>query len=54
MKDQAWLIVMTTEGGITLRDVLEMEDSERLSWYERCLSHNERVQSDVESAKRRR
>jgi len=45
---------MTTEGGITLRDVLEMEDSERLWWYEKCLSHNEQVRADIDAAKRRR
>jgi len=54
VKDQAWVIIMTTEGGITLREVLEMEDSERLSWYERCVSHNEKVQSEIDAAKRRR
>jgi hypothetical protein len=44
---------MTTEGGISLRDIVEMEESERLRWYERCISHNEKVQADIEAAKRR-
>jgi hypothetical protein len=30
-----------------------MEESERLWWYDKCLSHNERVQAEIESKRRR-
>jgi len=45
---------MTTEGGISLREVLEMDEDDRLWWYEKCLSHNEKVQAEIDAAKRRR
>lgn len=45
---------MTTEGGITLRELLEMEDKERIYWYEKARAHQEQIEAKMESAKRRR
>jgi hypothetical protein len=53
VKDQAWFVIMTTEGGITLRELLEMEDKERIYWYEKCRTHQEQTEAKIDSAKRR-
>ncbi len=37
-------MMMTTQGGIALRDVLEMTDQERLRWLQRCIDYNEEME----------
>lgn len=37
--------MMTTEGAIGYRDVMEMSDSERLWWLQKCLDHNEAIEA---------
>lgn len=43
---------MTTEGGLTYRDVLAMDEKERLWWVQKCLDHNEEMEERMNSARR--
>jgi hypothetical protein len=40
---------MTTEGGMTYRDLMVMDDKERLWWLQKCIDHNEKQEEQAKS-----
>jgi hypothetical protein len=44
---------MSTEGAVTYGDVMQMDDLERTWWLQKCLDHNEEMESKIQSAKMR-
>lgn len=43
---------MTTEGGVSLRDIMAMDDKERTWWYDRCVEHSEQVEDKTRNIRR--
>lgn len=46
--------MMTTEGGMSYRDIMLMDEPERLWWLQKCMNHNDKIQEDTSKAKTRR
>lgn len=42
---------MTTEGGLGYRDLMTMDEKERLWWLQKCVDHNEEMQDKIDRAK---
>lgn len=40
-------MMMTTEGALTHRDIMEMSDQERLWWLQRCIDRNEAIEGKL-------
>jgi hypothetical protein len=40
---------MTTEGGLTYRDILLMDEKERMWWLQKCIDHNEKQEEQSKS-----
>lgn len=42
---------MTTEGGLGYRDLMTMDEKERLWWLQKCVDHNEEMQDKIDRSK---
>jgi hypothetical protein len=47
-------MMMTTEGALGYRDVMDMDEVERLFWLQKCIDRNEKLEEEAERAKSRR
>jgi len=45
--------MMTTEGAIGYRDLMEMDDAERLGWLQKCIDHTESLEEKDPNRKKK-
>jgi len=50
--EQAFTIMLTTQGAMDLDAVLDLPDADRVWLYDRCARHNEDIEKEAEKAKR--
>jgi hypothetical protein len=50
--EQAFTIMVTTQGAMGLGELLDLPDADRVWLYERCVRHNEDIEKEAERAKR--
>lgn len=50
--EQAFTIMVTTQGAMGLAEVLDLPDADRVWLYDRCARHHEEIEKEAEKAKR--
>ena len=47
-------MMMVTEGALSYRDIMGMDEVERLFWLQKCIDHNDKAEGDMDRASRGR